>query len=78
MGWGQAQAALSQMTGLQLPCQYLTLNTCATQEMSHGVQPLLHLATRKCCLQKLGQAMLHDEAWPADSADTHMVMLLNA
>ena len=34
-GWGQAQAALSQMTGLQLPSQYLTLKPCATQEMSN-------------------------------------------
>ena len=29
-GRGQAQAALSQMTGLQLPCQHFTLNKCAT------------------------------------------------
>ncbi len=71
-GWGQAQAALSQMTGLQFPCQYLTLNKCATQEISHSVQLLSHLDTRKCCLQRLGQVMLHDETWLDNTAEnTH-------
>ena len=77
-GRGQAQAALSQMTGLQLPSQDLTLNKCATQGMSHDAQRLLLLDTRKSCLQRLGQVMLHDEAWLDDTAETHRVMLLNA
>lgn len=77
-GWGQAQAALSQMTGLQLPSQYLTLNKCAKQVVSHGVQPLSHLDTRKCCLRRLGQVMLHDAAWLDNTAETHRVMLLHA
>ena len=90
-GRGQAQAALSQMTGLQLPCQHLTLHRGATQEMSHSVQLLPHLDTwynipcillpstcRKCGLQRLGQVMLHDETRLDNTAETHTVMLLNA
>ncbi len=78
-GRGQAQAALSQMTGLQLPRQHFILNKYATQDMSHGVQPLSHLDTRPCCfLHRLGQVMLHDQAWLDDTAETHRVMLLHA